>query len=263
MTGFTVPLPGGGIITSETRGGHGGHGVPVVFLHGFGGSGAGWDAVWRHLPGAMALLRYDLRGFGASLPAPAAPFSHSDDLRALMDARGIAQADLVGLSMGGAIAVHFALEHPARVRRLVLVSPALTGWEWSQPWRTHWRASTSMARAGDMAGARAAWLAHPLFDSTRSGPAAGALAAEIAHFAGAQWLADPQAPEMPDVDRLHALTAPVLLCAGAQDLTDFRLIADLLAGAAPDMTRRDFTGGHMLHLEQAEELASAIAGFLA
>ncbi|MES2491934.1 MAG: alpha/beta fold hydrolase [Pseudomonadota bacterium] len=258
ITGFAAEL-NGARIAGETRG----HDPRAVFLHGFGGSGRDWDRVWTALPAGLAVLRYDQRGFGRSKAEEAAAYSHRADLLALLDARGIAQADLIGLSQGGSIACHFALEHPHRVRRLVLVSPALYGWKWSEQWRSVWRAATAAAGAGDIAGARAAWSAHPMFTPAHAGPAGPELAATLAAFPGRQWLADPALPETPDVDRLDALTAPTLLLTGTEDVADFRQIAAVLEQAVPGLRRVDLPGaGHLLNLERTDEVAREIAAFL-
>jgi pimeloyl-ACP methyl ester carboxylesterase len=256
---FTVTLPDARL-EGEARGDNPG----FVFLHGLGGSIRTWDRLWAALPAVWPLLRYDLRGYGASQAEVGAPYSHADDLLALLDARGIAQADLCGVSLGGATALNFALNHPQRVRRLVLVSPAMVGWTWSQGWRDIWRSVAKAAKAGDMAEARELWWQHPIFATTRASEAAEDLRASIAAFHGNQWRTDSERPALPDVERLHTLTPPCLLLSGGQDYADFRLIADLLAGAAPQVTRIDFAGaGHMLHMEQPEQVARAIAEFFA
>lgn len=235
----------------------------TVFVHGFGGDLHSWDSIWPLLGDDLPTMRYDLRGFGQS-PAPAdEPFSHVEDLTALLDARGIDRVDLVGISMGGAISVGFALDHPKRVRSLVLISPGLMGWEWSEEWRQAWRAITIAARGGDMDRARQLWFEHPLFETTRASPAASALSESIARYSGAQWIRDPQRPVLPDVDRLHQLTQPILLLAGDRDMPDFRLAADLIAGSAPNVRRVDYPAlGHMLTLEAPAQIAEAIRTFL-
>ncbi|MCE7798556.1 alpha/beta hydrolase [Sphingobium sufflavum] len=237
----------------------------TLFLHGFGGSRSDWDPVWTHLDPALSILRHDLRGFGQSDAHGDTPFSHADDLLALLDAQDIARANLVGISMGGGIALQFALDHPDRVRRLILISPGLMGWDWSDDWRIQWRAMTSLAREGDWDGARQLWFDHPLFVTTRAKPQASAwLSASIARYSGAEWIADHQRPVLPDVERLHLLATPTLLLTGEHDLPDFRLIADLIMGSAPHVERIDLTGfGHMLTLETPAACAQAITSFLA
>src|SRR3546814_7968339 len=99
-------------------------------------------------------IRYDLRGSGQSVASDDKPFRHASDLHALLDAMGVECCDLLGVSLGGAIALNFALDHPRRVRRLVLVSPGITAWDWSDEWRTLWAAITDAARSVGVARAR-------------------------------------------------------------------------------------------------------------
>ena len=238
-------LPGASLAL-EAREGDG----PAIFLHGFGGDLRTWDALWTLLPRGRGWMRYDLRGYGASTASTDRPFHHADDLLDLMDACGIDRCDLVGLSMGGSVALNLALSRPDRVRSLALLSPGLTGWEWSDGWRALWRPIAAAARAGDMRRAKSLWLAHPLFDTARSGGVAAAVRNEVLRFSGEQWIDDRQAPALPDLDRLHGLDPPLLLLTGAHDLADFRLIADLIQASVRDVARHDAHDlGHLLHLE--------------
>ena len=256
---FSVPVEGAQL-AGEARDGEG---TPLVLIHGFGGSRAMWDPVISALPAHWPLVRYDLRGFGASAQDEAIPFRHADDLLALLDHLRIERAHLCGLSMGGAIVTRFAIGHPDCVARLVLVSPALIAWEWSAQWAADFRACVKAARGGDMEAARRLWWQNPLFDTAREEPFASAMQAEIAAFAGRQWIADPQMRELPEVEHLHRLSVPSLLLAGGRDTADFRLIADTLAAAVPDLRRVDYPdAGHMLTLERAGDVATEIAAFI-
>ena len=104
-----------------------GAGPDLILLH-----GNGEESTWfRHQIEAFSadftVWAVDTRGHGGS-PLGEAPFSlyqFADDLRDFMDAHGIARADVLGFSDGGNIALLFALEHPERVRRLVLNSANL------------------------------------------------------------------------------------------------------------------------------------------
>ena len=256
---FSIEVEGGAL-HGEARG----ETPALCFIHGMGGDRRDWDRLIEQLPADLPLLRHDMRGFGASRAEPSVSFSHAEDMLALLDAQGIERIVPVGLSMGGGVALNFALSHPERVERLVLVSPAMVGWDWSDEWKAEWRAVSRAARGGDMALARALWFDHPMFAQLRADPA---LAAEfrqtVEEFAGQQWLGSDERAELPDVDRLPALAPPVLLLSGGRDVADMRLIADVIAGAAPQVTRVDFPdAGHMLHIERPAEAARAITDFL-
>lgn len=240
-----------------------GAGDPLVLVHGFGGSRQDWDPLVARLSGDRALLAYDQRGFGQSHAAAGTPFSHADDLLALLDTLGIERADLCGMSLGGATVLDFALSHPQRVRRLVLVSPLMVGWSWTSDWIERWKAIGRAARAGDMAEARDLWWHHPLFDAVRKGPGAAAMRASIEAFHGRQWIQDDQRPALPDIDRLSGLSVRTLLLTGGRDTEDFRLIAEVIAAIGEDVTRIDHPGaGHMLNLEIPDVIAGDIERFL-
>jgi proline iminopeptidase len=105
-----------------------GEGTPTVVLH--GGPGAHHDYL---LPGFDALARgrtlvyYDQRGGGRSAVPREVPVGWTEqvaDLEALRCCWGFERLTLAGYSWGGLLALLYALEHPARVERLALVSPA-------------------------------------------------------------------------------------------------------------------------------------------
>ncbi|MBO2456254.1 alpha/beta fold hydrolase [Actinomadura violacea] len=100
----------------------GDRGIPVVLLHALGGSAATWDG-FAARPAACGrrVIALDLRGHGAgSRTETYSPAAMRDDVLGFLDGRGIERADLVGHSMGGAVAVLVAQRAPGRVRRLVV-----------------------------------------------------------------------------------------------------------------------------------------------
>jgi pimeloyl-ACP methyl ester carboxylesterase len=102
-------------------------GIPVVFLH----AGVCDHRMWEAEVEAVAAegfrtLAYTRRGFGDAV-SPDEAFSHLDDLEAVLARFGIHAAVFVGCSMGGGLALDFALKHPGRVAGLVLVGTAITG----------------------------------------------------------------------------------------------------------------------------------------
>lgn len=235
----------------------------TVFLHGFGGDLLTWDRLWAALGEDFPGLRYDLRGFGRTIDRGSEPYSHTDDLLAILDSRQIDRCIPVGVSMGGAIALNFALSHPGRVAKLVLISPALVAWEWSEDWKNLWRPIIGRARAGAMDEARELWWRHPLFTTTRHSPAARDLRDAIGRFSGSQWVSDREKPALPDIDRLHRLAVDTLLLTGERDVEDFRVIADAIASSVTHLTRIDVPGrGHLLHMEDPDACARHIRRFI-
>src|SRR5690606_6815407 len=75
-----------------------GIGPPVVFIHAGIADSRMWEGQFAPLSKWFRVIRYDLRGFGRTLPAPG-PFSHRDDLAALLDHLAIERASLVGCSI--------------------------------------------------------------------------------------------------------------------------------------------------------------------
>jgi pimeloyl-ACP methyl ester carboxylesterase len=101
---------------------------PVVFIHGFSVPSFVWEPTFRAMAHAgFRVVRYDLLGRGYS-DRPRERYDQvlfDHQLRDLISALALeVPVDLVGLSMGGAIAVGFTDRHPASVRRLVLIDPA-------------------------------------------------------------------------------------------------------------------------------------------
>jgi pimeloyl-ACP methyl ester carboxylesterase len=96
-------------------------GLPVVLLHAFPLGAAMWEPQLPALAGARVLAP-DLRGFAGSADTDATPTVERwvDDVRELLDARGIDRAVLCGLSLGGYVALRFAERHPERLAGLVL-----------------------------------------------------------------------------------------------------------------------------------------------
>jgi pimeloyl-ACP methyl ester carboxylesterase len=103
-----------------------GQGPPLVLIHGVGTNRGVWRRATPHLAGERTVLAPDLPGFGES-PAPAAGYDLDEVAGTLADALERAAGgpfDLLGHSLGGALAIVLAVRRPALVRSLVLSAPA-------------------------------------------------------------------------------------------------------------------------------------------
>ncbi len=227
-----------------------GEGTAVVLIHGYGADLRLWNAQVPALAGAdFRVIQYDVRGHGRSLVSPDGYTyeTYAADLRDLLDrinverpvteSLGIEAAHLVGLSMGGGIALQFALDFPERVLSLTLVDSALPGFSYSDETSVRIEQFVSAVRSdGPRAAIDKVWLQHPFFDGVRRSPEQFELVREIVLGFQAPDMRDGARPAdyRPDIsDRLSDVKSPTLVVAGEHDIADFRLIADVLAENLP------------------------------
>jgi 3-oxoadipate enol-lactonase len=100
-----------------------GRGPLALFMHGIGGNRTNWRAQLPAFAPHFACIAWDARGYGASddYDGPLAFDDFVDDVLRVLDHFGVHKAHLVGLSMGGRIAMRTALLHPDRVATLTLL----------------------------------------------------------------------------------------------------------------------------------------------
>jgi pimeloyl-ACP methyl ester carboxylesterase len=236
-----------------------GDGEPLVMVHGFTLDRRMWNDQLKAFAPLFNLVRYDLRGFGQSAAPDGAPYVHADDLAALLDHLGIERAHVMGLSLGGGIALDFACLHPDRLNDLVLVDAAMGGYPWT--------GSFNVKRgASDLAGYRRNWLAHGLFVPALRQPAvATRLRQMVEDYSGWHWLNkdSDQFPPPSVFERLETIHARTLAVVGEWDLPDFLGIAEAIARRAPHARKIVITGaGHMSNMEQPEVFNQIVLDFL-
>ncbi|HEY6304051.1 MAG TPA: alpha/beta fold hydrolase [Terriglobales bacterium] len=106
-----------------------GQGAPVLLIMGLGYTSVMWHRTRPALSQHFRTIAFDNRGVGLS-DVPPGPYSiatMASDAAAVLDAAGIARAQVFGVSMGGMIAQEFALQYPARTRSLILGCTAAGG----------------------------------------------------------------------------------------------------------------------------------------
>lgn len=127
-----------------------GAGQPLVLLHGGFLDHRMWDDQIPALAARYRVIAPDARGHGRSSNATE-PFRHTDDLAALLRHLGTGPAVLVGVSMGGSIAVDTALEHPELVSAVVVSGAGTSEPHFTDPWTTRtWAAWHAAMAAGDL-----------------------------------------------------------------------------------------------------------------
>ena len=145
IQGFTQSfIETNGIRLSVHRGGSG---APLVLLHGFPQNHHCWAEIAPALAETHDVIVPDLRGYGDSDAPPDTP-DHSayskremaQDVAGLLDALGIERATIIGHDRGARVAYRFALDHPDRIDRLVILEVVPTGDFWAA-----WNAELALA----------------------------------------------------------------------------------------------------------------------
>ena len=246
-----------------------GAGPAVVLLHGFPLSRTMWDAQVRALSPTHRVIVPDLRGHGES-PAPDGAYSMdrmADDVAGLLDGLGIPGPVVVGgLSMGGYVALALALNHPERLRGLILADTRAAA---DAPEAAARREETArdVLRTGDVGPAVGAMVPRLFAASTlrdRPGVVAAIRAAmeqtTPAGFAGAL---RGMAARPDRRDRLGEIPVPALVVVGEEDAIsppeEARAIADALPCGRLAVIPR---AGHLAPCEDPESFNAAVLDFL-
>ncbi len=244
-----------------------GAGEPAVLLHAFMLDSRMWDDQFEVLANDFRVIRYDARGFGRSAaPSPGAPYSHVDDLAALLEKLDARAPHLVGASMGGRFALDYAVTHPDRVRSLVVIDPVVSGWQWSPEWLASYAPIVEAGRRGDVSAAKRLWLDHALLAPARERPELAArLKAMVDDYSG--WhLVQPNAERPiapPTVEQLGRIRAATLVVVGERDLPEFQRIAERIEHGVAGATRMTIPrAGHLPNMEAPEAVTRALRGFL-
>jgi len=252
-----------------------GDGPPVVLLHAGVGDRRLWDGQLDAFAERHLVVRLDLRGFGDS-PLPGGPFSHVEDVRALLDHLEVPRMALVGNSLGGRVALDFALAHPQRTAALVLVASALGGHEGSAELNAFDEEEDALLEADKLDEAvelnLRTWLDGP---EREAAPVPAELRRSVAEMQRRAFetllraceSSPPPGPvawvEPPAAGRLPGVAAPTLVIGGAHDLADFRAIAARLAAEIPGAESTVMDTAHLPALERPEEFNRAVLDFLA
>jgi pimeloyl-ACP methyl ester carboxylesterase len=243
-----------------------GSGDPVVLIHGLGADARVWDLQFELFAQSYSVVRYDLRGHGRSAVPTEEPYAHADDLAALLDHVGIARAALVGQSMGGEIAINFALDYPEQTNSLVLADSTVEGYAWSTEWQESWGPIASAYAIGDSNAALAQVLAHPLLVGSVKQPNVKTRLTEMfSDYSGWHFVhADPvRVADPPALQRLHQIQAPSLILIGQYELPDFHRISELLVQNLPNAQRTELAGvGHVVPLEAPAQFNEVVLQFL-
>lgn len=198
-----------------------GTGPPLLMIHGLGSSGDDWAFQRDAFARVRTLIMPDLRGSGRSAkpPGPYSIAQFAADLWALLDALGIATADLLGFSLGGAVAIEMALQRPGGVGRLIVCN-TLANYR-TDTWRKWLEARAQVALVRVLGLRRAARvIARRLFPHDEQAPKRRRVIDVVGANPTRAYLDTMHALiGWSALDRLAGLQAPTLIVAAEHDYT--------------------------------------------
>jgi pimeloyl-ACP methyl ester carboxylesterase len=212
-----------------------GDGEPLVLIVGLGTDISEWDGIIRWLAQKYQVLAFDNRGAGRT-DKPDTPYSieiMAHDSAGLMQMLSIEQAHILGISLGGRIALELALQHATSIKKLVLVS---TSARIIKNWRRHFYGILSSA---------------PIFRSQYPQP----------HYAFMRQL---QASSTYNcAGKLHELQIPTLIMHGKKDKAAPYTLAEEMHTGIQGSKMLTFSGGHLFFLmKERQKFLDAIAEFV-
>jgi 2-succinyl-6-hydroxy-2,4-cyclohexadiene-1-carboxylate synthase len=233
----------------------------LVLLHGFTQTGRSWAPLTERLGERYKPFAPDLPGHGDASHRRPVSF---DAVAAYLRALNAPTFTLAGYSMGGRLALHFALRHPERVERLLLVgaSPGIADPAEREQRRQADEQLAARIEQSDIEAFATEWGSQPLFAAMPRGVADFVHADRLRNTPPglAAALRGVGTGVMPPLwDDLPRLTMPVHLVAGEQD-AKFRAIAEQMAQRIPGAEVHVVPGaGHAAHLEAPEPIAEILA----
>ena len=250
-----------------------GSGTALIMIHAGIADSRMWDNEFTCFAESYQVLRFDMRGYGRSLPV-AGEFNIQDDFTGLLKKLEVpAPAILMGCSMGGGLAIDYALGQPEKVSSLILVGSGPPGLELDVEGPDVLFAKSEEAfLAGDLD--RVAELDMQIwFDGMGRkaedvDPIARQKAYETARQVTEHELKDigkhvHKSVDKPALERLHELTMPVLVVVGENDLPFLRLAADYLVEHLPSASKVFIpNAAHLPNMEQPELFSAALTDFL-
>ncbi len=263
----TIPVDGGRIAYHRR-----GSGRPLLVLNGLAATSADWDPSFiERLASANELILLDNRGIGASTDN-GAPFDIdqlADDTARVIEGLGFERTSVLGWSLGGFIAQTLALQHPARIDKLVLLStdPGGVDAELASP-----AVRSQLIDTSGTPREQARRLLSLLFPGVLADSIYDQYG-DIVAAARAQLSPDLVQRQAAAMDawhrngagtRLQKLRAPTFVAAGTEDIVIPASNALRLVNAIPGAWLAQFKdGGHAFIAQYPRQLADLINGFLA
>jgi pimeloyl-ACP methyl ester carboxylesterase len=248
-----------------------GEGRPFVMIHAGVADSCQWNNEFAYFASEWQVVRYDMRGYGKSEPVDG-EFSHLSDLTALLDHLGIHEpAVVMGCSMGGGLAMDFALTDPERVRALIMAGSGPSGLKLDVPTPAKFADAENAYNAGDL-DLVAEIETQIWFDGMgrtpqQVNPAMRRLAydmnrLDLSHEAKHLGKRVPDA-STPAAERLGEVHQPTLIIVGSHDTPYILAAADYMVGRLPSARKAVIEdAAHLSNMDQPDEFKGYVKTFL-
>ncbi len=247
-----------------------GAGKDLVLIHGAYLDHRSWDPQFEVFARQYRVTRYDVRGHGKTETIET-PFSDYEDLKILLDSLGIKKAALVGLSMGGGIALDFAASFPERVEALILVGPGIGGGEYDSPVYSEYMERLMPAlQTEDFSQIIDVMLSYWSIGPEREAKDVDSLflsrMRQLMDENRQRWYLNAYVSRLdpPVLTRAADLLIPILIVNGKEDMPDVLKNAEKFASLAPNVSLEVIeNAGHIINLEKPEAFNELVLAFLA
>ncbi len=247
-----------------------GQGDALLLIHAGVADSRMWDEQFDVFAKTHSVIRFDLRGCGDSKMS-AGTFAHHQDIAGILAHFRLEKVTIIGASFGGYVAIDFVLSYPELVEKLILVSPALGGYEFkSSEMLGFFTKEEEMLERGDLDAATELnlkmWADGPQRD-------AGEVSAKVREQVREMQKKIFSQSEVEDVEeqeispaaisRLHRIEAPTLFISGELDVGEFQAISQLLGKKIPNAEEKKMKEvAHLPSMEKAEEFNRIVLDFV-
>jgi pimeloyl-ACP methyl ester carboxylesterase len=248
-----------------------GKGLPLVMIHAGVADSRQWNNEFTNFAHSYQVVRYDMRGYGKSDPVDG-EFSHMSDLVSLLDALEIHEPIVImGCSMGGSLAMDFALTHPSRAKAIIMVDAGPSGLKLDVPTPSKFADAEKAFDAGnlDLVAEIETQIWFDGIDRTPAqvNPAMRRLLYEMNRLAlshEVKQLGKRQPnTQTPAFNRLGNLKKPVLVIVGAHDTAYILAAADYMTEKIPSARKAIIEdAAHLPNMDQPHEFQGIVKNFL-
>jgi pimeloyl-ACP methyl ester carboxylesterase len=247
-----------------------GRGKPLLLLHAGVADSRMWESQFDEFSRIHYVIRCDLRGFGQSRKSSGV-FAHYEDIAVLLKYLNVEAASIIGASFGGYVALNFALAYPEMVTALVLVAPALGGYEFSSAEMLEFfAAEEEVIVRGDVEAATELNLKMWVDGINRRPGEVSWQVREQVRMMQQNIFSQPEVADMkekeltpPAITQLEKIEAPTLVIMGDKDVTEFQTISTLIAERVRNSQVVIMPGtAHLPSMEKPEEFNQMVLAFL-